>query len=54
MAEELFQFLLKLKESDVDLSEVSFWTEAATYDNSRWTELKRFKYLEDYKEIELG
>jgi hypothetical protein len=54
MTEELFQFLLKLKESGVDLSEVTFWYESNYLTYQRWNELKQFKYLEEYKELELS
>ena len=51
MAEELFQFLLKLKESGVDLTTVSVWSKNC---ESFWIEFRELKYKEDYKEIELS
>jgi len=54
MAEKLFQFLLKLKKDGVDLSDISFWYESHYPENQRWEELKEFKYIEEYKELELS
>lgn len=50
MAEELFQFLLKLKEDGVDLYEVSFWT------NKEYTFLEFYDFSFNLltKEITLG
>jgi hypothetical protein len=52
MAEELFQFLIKLKEDGVDLSSVSVF-HFIGYD-SRWRQLEDINYKEEFRELELS